>query len=158
MNTKYYTIKDVADRTGMSPHTLRFYDKQGLLSFIKRSESGIRMFTEEDFEFLFVIQCLKRSGMPLKKIKEFTDLYSKGNSTIYERLIMFQQHRQNILNQIAELQEMLSITDYKCWFFEQAEKQGDVYYYRNLSEDQIPQQIKDFYKKVKDFSSDNNKI
>lgn len=40
MNIKYYTIKDVADRTGMSPHTLRFYDKQGLLSFIKRSEYG----------------------------------------------------------------------------------------------------------------------
>ena len=58
---KYYTIGDVAARTGISAHTLRYYDKEGLLSFVKRSESGTRLFTKEDFEPLYTITVLKKA-------------------------------------------------------------------------------------------------
>ncbi|MDD3221407.1 MAG: MerR family transcriptional regulator [Lachnospiraceae bacterium] len=151
MDTTIYTIKDVAARTGISAPTLRFYDKEGLLTFIKRSASGIRMFTEADFEPLYTIQCLKRSGMPLKKIKEFMDLYVQGNDTIHERRVMFEEQRENIQKQIEELQEMLAVVDYKCWYFNEAEKKGDVYYYRNLPKEEVPEQITDFLQKVKEF-------
>lgn len=156
MEASYYTIKDVSERTGMSAYTLRYYDKEGLLTFVKRSASGIRMFTEEDFEPLYVISCLKRSGMPLKKIKEFMNLYMQGNKTITERRKMFEEQRDNIRNEIAELNKMLEVVDYKCWYFSEAEKQGDAYFYKNIPQEDMPQQINEFFDKVKEFRSKNN--
>ena len=108
---KYYTIGDVAARTGISAHTLRYYDKEGLLSFVKRSESGTRLFTKDDFEPLYTITVLKRSGMPIKKIREFMTLYLQGNKTIHDRYVMFNEQRQSLLEQIAELEDMLKIVE-----------------------------------------------
>ena len=155
MSEMYYTIKDVAERTGMSPSTLRFYDKKGLLTFVKRSASGIRMFSEEDFESLYVIHCLKSSGMSLEKIKEFMQLYKKGNSTIHQRKILFEQHREQIKQKLTELTEILEIVDYKCWFFSEAEKQGDLYYYKKIPTDRMPKRISEFENRVKRFRSYN---
>ena len=101
---KYYTIGDVAARTGISAHTLRYYDKEGLLSFVKRSESGTRLFTKEDFEPLYTITVLKKSGMPIRKIREFMTLYLQGNKTIHDRYVMFNEQRKSLLEQIAELE------------------------------------------------------
>ena len=111
------------------------------------------MFKEEDFENLYTINCLKHSGMPLKKIKEFMDLYLSGNDTIHERLVMFEQQRENILNKIKELEDMLEVVNYKCWYFKEAEKKGDVYYYKNMTEDELPEQINNFLERVKEFHS-----
>ena len=158
MKETYYTIKDVSMKTGMSPSTLRYYDKEGLLSFVKRNNAGIRMFTEEDFENLYTINCLKRSGMPLKKIKEFMDLYLSGNDTIHEKLVMFEQQRENILNNMKELEYMLEVVNYKCWYFKEAEKKGDVYYYKNMPEDERPDQINNFLERVKEFHSKKLKL
>ena len=151
MTEMLYTIKDVAERTGMSPSTLRFYDKKGLLTFVKRSAGGIRMFTEEDFEPLFVIDCLKRSGMALKDIKVFIDLYLQGDSTITQRRVLFEKQRDEIRGRIAELQEMLNIVEYKCWFFSEAEKYGDARYFEKLPPEQVPEPIREFYTKVNTF-------
>lgn len=153
MSQTSYTIKDVASRTGMSPSTLRFYDKKGLLTFVQRNASGVRIFTDEDFELLYVIHCLKNSGMPLSKIKVFMELYLQGNATIHERKELFEEHRETILKQIEELKEMLAIVEYKCWFFEQAEQCKDVNYYKKLPREEIPAPITAFYKKVDDFRS-----
>ena len=56
---KYYTVKDVSERTGISAYTLRYYDKEGLLTFVKRDASGRRLFTEDDFQPLYTIAVLK---------------------------------------------------------------------------------------------------
>lgn len=148
---KYYTIKDVAERTGISAYTLRYYDKEGLLTFVKRSESGMRLFTEADFEPLYTITCLKRSGMPLKEIKHFMELYSKGNETIHERYELFKKQKEYLQQQIDELNEMMKIVDYKCWYFKQAEKHHDIDYYKKLPDSKVDKRIKEFNQKVIDF-------
>lgn len=148
---KYYTIGDVAARTGISAHTLRYYDKEGLLSFVKRSDSGKRLFTKEDFEPLYTITVLKRSGMPIKKIRDFMNLYLQGNKTIHDRYVMFNEQRQSLLEQIAELEDMLKIVDYKCWYFEEAEKRNDIDYYLKLPKEEVDPRIIEFNEKVKDF-------
>ena len=148
---QYYTIGDVAARTGISAHTLRYYDKEGLLSFVKRSESGTRLFTKEDFEPLYTITVLKRSGMPIRKIREFMSLYLQGNDTIHERYVMFNEQRESLLEQIGELEDMLKIVDYKCWYFQEAEKRGDINYYKKLPEQEVDQRIIEFNKIVDDF-------
>lgn len=151
MKKQFYTIKDVSKRTGMPAHTLRFYDKKGLLTFVKRSESGIRLFTEDDFDSLYTIHCLKESGMSLAKIKEFMDLYNQGNETIEARGIIFQEQKIEVENQIKKLQEMLEIIEYKCWFFNEAKKYNDVYFYKKMDPNDYPEIMKNFFSKVKEF-------
>lgn len=148
---KYYTIKDVAERTGISAYTLRYYDKEGLLTFVKRSESGMRLFTESDFEPLYTITVLKKSGMPLKDIKTFMELYAKGNETIHERHELFLKQKENLQKQIDELNEMMEIVDYKCWYFKEAEKHRDIDYYKKLPSSKVNKRIKEFNQKVIDF-------
>lgn len=63
-----YTIKEVADKVGLSAYTLRFYDKQGLLPFVSRNESGYRAFTDGDLHLLHTIICLKNTGMAISAI------------------------------------------------------------------------------------------
>jgi DNA-binding transcriptional MerR regulator len=73
-----YTIKQVSERTCLSPHVLRYYEKEGLLSPIERSGSGIRHYSEDDLEWLGLICCLKNTGMSLKQIKTFVDWCAAG--------------------------------------------------------------------------------
>ena len=149
--SEYYTIGEVASRTGISAYTLRYYDKEGLLSFVKRDESGKRMFRREDFEPLYTISVLKRSGMPIKKIREFMNLYLQGNDTIHERYVMFAEQRESLLSQIRELEAMLKIVDYKCWYFQEAEKRGDINYYQKLPKEEVDPRITEFNQIVDDF-------
>ena len=132
---------------------LRYYDKEGLLTFVKRSPSGIRLFSEADFEPLYTITVLKRSGMPIKDIRKFMELYQQGNRSIHERLQMFLEHKKHLQEKIDELNEMMKIVDYKCWYFSEAEKRGDINYYLTLPEDEVDQRIHDFNQKVRDFRS-----
>ena len=127
--------------------------KKGFRGYNEEEVDEFLDIVKEDFENLYTINCLKHSGMPLKKIKEFMDLYLSGNDTIHERLVMFEQQRENILNKIKELEDMLEVVNYKCWYFKEAEKKGDVYYYKNMPEDELPEQINNFLERVKEFHS-----
>lgn len=151
MEKQFYTIKEVAERTGMSAHTLRYYDKKGLLTFVRRSESGIRLFTEEDFDALYTIYCLKECGMSLSKIREFMELYNQGNETIEARGRFLEEQKIEVENQIRQLEEMLEIINYKCWFFQEAKKHGDVYYYKKMDPGEYPAIMKNFFHKVQEF-------
>ena len=148
---KYYSIGEVAERTGINAYTLRYYDKEGLLSFVKRSPSGVRQFAAEDFEPLYTITVLKRSGMPIKEIRKFMELYLKGNETIHERLIMFEEQKRSLQKQIDDLQHMMKIVDYKCWYFREAEKYGDINYYKKLPKEEVDKRINEFNQIVNDF-------
>ena len=69
-----YTIGEMAKRLGVPASTLRYYDKEGLLPFVERSAGGIRVFRESDFEWLRIIECLKKTGMSIKNIREYIEL------------------------------------------------------------------------------------
>lgn len=77
-----YTIKEVAEKMGVSVPTLRYYDKEGLMPFIEKKENGTRVFKDEDFKGLEIIACMKRSGMPIKDIKRYMDMCMEGDSTL----------------------------------------------------------------------------
>ncbi len=156
--SEYYTVKEVSKRTGISEHTLRYYDKEGLLSFIKRDKNGVRLFTKEDFEHLYTITVLKKTGMSLKTIKEFMDLYMQGNNTIHDRYLIYAHQKEVLQKKIDELQEMVDFIDNKCHFFEEAEKYGDIEYYKKLPEDQIDKRILEYNKDVNDFFEGKKKV
>ena len=81
-----YTVGEIAKKMNVAASTLRYYDKEGLLPFVERSESGIRMFKDSDMEWLAIIECLKKTGMPIKEIKKFIDWCMEGDATIDQRL------------------------------------------------------------------------
>ena len=92
-----YTVSEMAKRLGVAPSTLRYYDKEGLLPFIERSDGGIRMFKDTDFEWLSIIECLKKTGMPIKEIKVFIDWCIEGDTTISKRKELIEKQRQVVL-------------------------------------------------------------
>lgn len=116
--SEMYTINDVAKICDLSPHTIRFYDKEGLLPFISRSDSGIRRFSEQDIEIIKLICCLKNTGMPIKEIKRYMDLFMEGKKTNDTRKEIMVTHRKQILKQIDDLKKNLNIIDLKIAFYE----------------------------------------
>lgn len=138
----YYTIGEIAKKVNISPHTLRFYAKEGLLPFVERSESGIRMFKDEDFQWLMIIECLKKAGMPIKDIKTLIDLTMEGDSTIDKRLEMFKKQKEAVEKQIEELKETLKLLEYKCWYYETAKKAGTCAVLNTIKMEDIPEEIR----------------
>ena len=94
----FYTVGEMAKLLGVPASTLRYYDKEGLLPFVERSSGGIRMFKDQDYEWLKIIECMKKAGMPIKDIKEYLELTLRGDETIHQRLELFQkQDRKSVV-------------------------------------------------------------
>jgi len=108
-----YTIKMAAEKTGLTEYTIRYYDREGLLPLLKRTTGGIRKFSDNDLEWLGLICCLKNSGMPIKKLRDFMNLCLKGKETSEQRKEILLSHKEYILEQINELQKSLSTVNYK---------------------------------------------
>lgn len=136
-----YSISQAAEKINVSTYTLRYYDKEGLLPMIERGKNGIRIFKEEDFTWLRLINCLKSSGMPIKDIKQFIDWYMQGDSTLQQRRDMFYERKAIIEQQIQELQKTLNSVKYKCWLYDMAVKAGTLEIPANMSQDEIPPEI-----------------
>lgn len=119
-----YGIKDVAEKLNLSVPTIRYYDKEGLLPFIERKESGYRVFNEGDVQLLKIIECMKKTGMQLKDIKKFVDYVKEGDSSLQKRYELFEERRKAVTEQMAELQKSLDLIEYKCWYYKTAVEAG----------------------------------
>ena len=100
-----YSIQDVSKKTGLSAHTLRYYEKEGLLSHVDRSPGGFRQYTDEDMEALGLICCLKNTGMSLQEITRFVSLTHEGDQTLKERVELLREHRENVIRRMQEMQK-----------------------------------------------------
>jgi DNA-binding transcriptional MerR regulator len=101
-----YSISQVAKKMNLTPFTLRYYDKEGILS-PNRTEKGIRYFTEADLEQLEMICCLKNTGMSIKDIKRYFELCRMGDGTLAMRMEIFTSHRDHILEEMKALESFL---------------------------------------------------
>ena len=119
-----YTPAKAAEKIGISAHTLRFYNKEGLLPNVGRDEHGNRRFTDNDLQWLSLLQCLKNTGMSLKDIKRFAECTTIGDDTIDERLALFESQTENVKCQIAELKLYLNLLEYKLAFYQKAKALG----------------------------------
>ncbi len=128
-----YTVGEMAKLLDIPAPTLRYYDKEGLLPFVERSSGGIRMFKEQDYEWLKIIECMKKAGMPIKDIKRYIELTIEGDKTIHERLELFKKQKQLLETKLKSLQHALEVLDFKCWYYETAEEAGTVDVPQNMS-------------------------
>jgi DNA-binding transcriptional MerR regulator len=111
-------ISEVANKTNISIHALRYYEKEGLLLDIRRNESGQRIFDKTDIEWLTWIKRLKSTGMPLSEIKSFAKLRQAGSKTLAERKSLLLTHKINLEQEIARLHGELDIVIYKVDAYE----------------------------------------
>lgn len=144
-----YTVGEMAKRLGIAPSTLRYYDQEGLLPFVERSSSGIRMFKDSDYEWLQVIECLKKTGMQLKDIREFIEMAMQGDETIEPRLALIRKQREAVKAQIETLQETLRTLDFKCWYYETAQEAGTTDVPRNMTLDELPEHYREVRLKLR---------
>ena len=112
-----YSIQDVSKKTGLSAHTLRYYEKEGLISGVDRTRGGFRQYSDEDLEALGLICCLKKTGMPLQEIARFVELTRQGDQTLKERVQLLQTHRDNVKILMEEMQAHLEKVTWKLNFF-----------------------------------------
>lgn len=115
-----YSIGQVSKMLNLSVPTLRYYDKEGLLPLLERTETGIRKFNDIDIESLKIVECLKASGMPIKDIKVFINWCGQGDATLKERYDMFLERKAAVEKQIEELEKVKETIDFKCWYYKTA--------------------------------------
>lgn len=140
-----YSIGEISKMFQLPISTLRYYDKEGLFPHLKRV-NGVRQFSESEIETLRVIDCLKKSGLEIKEIKEYMSLCSLGNTTLKQRKEIFEKQKEEVLQEMEKLQKVLSMLNYKCWYYDQAIEKNDESYVQALSFNQFPPQIQQYYK------------
>lgn len=109
----YLTISEVSDATGLSAHTLRYYERIGLMIPVERAESGHRRYSITAIEWLTLLQRLRATGMPIADMKEFATLLRSGDDTVPSRLALLKRHRESIKEQISALEDTLEVVDAK---------------------------------------------
>ena len=107
------TVAEAAREAGVSAHTLRYYERAGLLAPVERNGSGHRRFTPGDIEWVVMITRLRATGMPIRRIREYAELVWAGEGNERDRLALLEAHRGQVLEQLAEIERNLELIDYK---------------------------------------------
>lgn len=115
-----YTISEVAAFTGLSAHTLRWYERIGLMPHIDRSHTGQRRYCNRDLDWLDLVGKLRLTGMPVADMVRYAELVREGDHTYADRFKLLQATRQDVLARIAELQDTLAVLDRKINFYADA--------------------------------------
>ncbi|MFG2426782.1 MerR family transcriptional regulator [Streptomyces sp. NPDC048590] len=112
-----YTISEVVAYTGLTAHTLRWYERIGLLSHVDRSHTGQRRFTNRDLDWLAFVGKLRLTGMPVADMVRYAELVREGEHTFAERQELLEATRRDVKERIAELQGTLAVLDFKIDFY-----------------------------------------
>lgn len=112
-----YTISEVAAFTGLSAHTLRWYERIGLMPHVDRSHTGQRRFTNADLDWLAFVGKLRLTGMPVADMVRYAELVREGEHTFEERRELLEATRRDVRTRIAELHDTLAVLDYKIEFY-----------------------------------------
>ncbi|SHK95801.1 MerR family transcriptional regulator [Fibrobacter sp. UWEL] len=147
-----YSIGEVTEKTGLSAHTLRYYEKEGLLPFVTKSSSGIRVYADTDLQWLSMIECLKKSGLQIKEIRQYIDWYRKGDSTLKQRLDLFVKRRKAVEEEMERLNVVLNKVRFKEALYAEALKLG------SLEAAHDKKEIQRLKKKLFDSPSDFDKV
>ncbi|MDO5338107.1 MAG: MerR family transcriptional regulator [Eubacteriales bacterium] len=142
-----YTIGQISEMFRLPVSTLRYYDKEGLFPNMERS-SGIRQFGSQEIEALRVIECLKKSGLEIKEIKQFVEWCSKGSDTYPLRLEMLRCQKKNIESEMKKLEKALDMIQFKCWYYEQAIEDGNELRLNEMIPEHLPEEIQPIYNRA----------
>ena len=124
--------------------TLRYYDKEGLFPNLER-KGNIRQFSDTELEAIRVIECLKKSGLEIKEIKQFFKWVSEGSSTYANRKNLFEFRKTAVEEEIKALEKTLAMLNFKCWYYEKALADGNEDKINEMLPDMLPAEIQQLY-------------
>lgn len=113
------TIQEVSEATGLSTHTLRYYERIGLIHPIAREENTRRLYTEDDIGWIDFLLKLRATGMSIKEMQKYAELQRQGEITLPQRVEMLKSLRGNVQTRMSELNEHLKLICYKIEIYEQ---------------------------------------
>ena len=116
------TISEISKKCNISPDTLRYYEKVGLLSYVNRTSGGIRNYTEQDCAQIEFIKCMRGAGLSIEVLKKYFDLFSKGKRTLNARRDLLATEREKLKKHLTELQDTIKRLDYKISVYDKALK------------------------------------
>ncbi|WP_405808445.1 MerR family transcriptional regulator [Streptomyces sp. NBC_00210] len=120
-----YTISEVVAFTGLTAHTLRWYERIGLMPHVDRSHTGQRRFSNRDLDWLAFVGKLRLTGMPVADMVRYAELVREGEHTFEARQELLEQTRRDVLTRIAELQDTLAVLDHKIEFYAGAHRASE---------------------------------
>lgn len=118
-STPKYSVTEAAKISGLSAHTLRYYDDLGLFPFLQRTQGEKRLFSDADMQWVQLIECLRNTGMPIPEVKNYVELCLKGDSTLKERLEIVKRQEAIMKEQIKEMRKHLKLLQFKKSYYEQ---------------------------------------
>ncbi len=124
LKMKVYTIGEVSKQMGLSVEAIRYYDREGLLPFVKRDAGGRRQFTEDNIQLMAMIMDLKRAGVPIKDIAYFVSWRLDGDDSLGERYDFLNEQEDVLVDQIKSLQRSLAYLRFKKWYYKTAKAAG----------------------------------
>ncbi|WP_019926587.1 MerR family transcriptional regulator [Nocardia sp. BMG111209] len=121
------SIAEAAHRTGISVHTLRYYERAGLVvTPVDRTHSGRRRYREQDLEWINICTRLRATGMPIKTIRRYAELVSAGRGNETDRLALLESHRAEVISKLTEIQQNLELIDHKIDVYRSRVVAGDA--------------------------------
>ena len=142
-----YTIGQVSEMFGIPVSTLRYYDKEGLFPHLER-KGNIRYFSDNELEALRIIDCLKRSGLEIKDIKQFFVWVTEGADSYSKRKELFEARKSAVEAEIKSLQKTLALLKFKCWYYEKALADGNEDKLKEMIPNKLPAGIQQLYDKA----------
>lgn len=120
------TIQEVAALTGLSGHTLRYYERIGLLDHVNRADSGHRRYSNDDIAWIEFLTRLRATGMPICQMQQFAALRRQGDITVSARRELLEKHWESVQLQLAQLQRHLSVIESKIKYYKGLEANHDT--------------------------------
>ena len=142
-----YTIGQVSEMFHLPISTLRYYDKEGFFPNLVR-KGNIRYFSDNELEALRIIECLKRSGLEIKDIKQFFEWVAEGSSTYTKRKELFEHRKAAVKEEIKQLEKTLAMLEFKCWYYDTAIADGSEDRINAMLPDNLPKDIQKLYNKA----------
>jgi DNA-binding transcriptional MerR regulator len=124
--TNGLTVGEVADRVGLTVHTLRWYEQEGLVEPVERDTAGRRRYGDDDLNWLRLLIRLRSTGMPVRDMRRYAEMVRAGDGTVGDRLRLFVEHRERVLARIAELNADLAVLDAKIEIYGELERVQQV--------------------------------
>jgi DNA-binding transcriptional MerR regulator len=126
------TIQQTAEEIGVSVHTLRYYERIGLISPVERASNGHRRYSEKDVKEIVFLTRLRATGMPISDIKRYVNLKRQGSSTTVERMALLEAHRDAVCKHLEEVSHYLTMIERKIEHYRE-------YYSAQLEQDLEPE-------------------
>ena len=142
-----YTIGQISKRFNLPISTLRYYDKEGFFPNIER-KGNIRYFSDSEIEAIHVIECLKKSGLEIKDIKQFFKWVAEGASSYPNRKQLFESRKEAVIAEIKNLEKTLAMLEFKCWYYDKAIADGNEDVINTMLPDKLPKKIQELYNKA----------